>query len=353
MNIKIVHTRYPHWGKYSGINQFVKYIDPVKYKVQMQIVSDSDEDFPIQNKVIRDRIRQLVQKKPMSWYKLSDLTAEFKLFRQCWLNKLDIIHYLDGEHSAKFLPSLMRKLNKRRPKFIATYHQCPEELDSLIIKDVITCLDCITVVSPEQIAFFKEFVASDKIRVILHGIDIDYFKIGNIPKEDGKFKCITVGHWLRDFKTICKVANMLKDNASIEFHIVSSHASEVENLANVIIHRNISDTELLKLYQQSHILFLPLIKTTANNALLEGIACGLPIVTGSLPSVRAYLPGNEGIFIKKNDPQQFADAILYLFHNTDERRKMSREARKRAEEFDWRKITPQYEAIYSELIYNQ
>jgi len=350
MYIRIIRTRYPHWGIYSGINQFVKYIDRNKYNIDMRVVSDSDDDFPIQNTAVRDWLRRLVQKRGMQWYKLSDLAAEIKVFQNFLLEKVDIIHYLDGEHTAQYSPWLCKLPRKIRPKMVATYHQPPELLDSLIIKDVIRRLDYITVVSPDQVSYFKEFVTPHKIQVVLHGIDTNYFKPGNALKDKNKFKCITVGHWLRDFKTVREVAEKLVAYKDIEFHIVSSQATEVENLKNVTIYRGVDDDRLLKLYQQSDILFLPLIQSTANNAILEGIACGLPVVSTYLPSVKAYLPGNEAVLIKDNNPQQFVDAILHLVHNTEDRDEMAQAARKRAEELDWRNITPQYEAIYSKLI---
>lgn len=352
LNIHLIRTRYPHWGKYSGINQFLKYIDRNVYNIEVHLVSDSDADFPIQNRIVRNWLRNLVQRQGMQWYKLSDLIAEIKAFRQYWCNKADVIHYLDGEHSAQFLPRFGKIPCKVRPKIVATYHQPPQMLDTLIIKDIISRFDCITVVSPEQVSYLSEFVTPDKIQLILHGIDIDHFMPANTPKEDGKFRCITVGHFLRDFNAVRKVAKRLSSYRNIEFHIVSSHATELKDLQNVTIHSAIDDDLLLKLYQQSDILFLPLLQSTANNALLEGIACGLPVVSTCLPSVKAYLTGKESLLIKDNDPEQLADAILRLVHNPEDRKNMSLEARKRAEELDWRNIAPQYEAVYSKVTSN-
>jgi glycosyltransferase involved in cell wall biosynthesis len=349
INVQVVRTRYPHWGAYSGINQFLKYIDQDAYRVDVRLVPDSDDDFPIQSKTVRDWLRDAVQKRGMEWYKLSDLVAEMKAFGECWCKRIHIIHYLDGEHSAQFLPRVPTQLGKVRPKMVATYHQPPEALDSLVDKDVIARLDCVTVVSPEQVSYFRELVAPDKIRLILHGIDVDYFRPGNTLKGEGKFKCITVGHYLRDFKAVREVAEGLSNHRDIEFQIVSSQATELQDLPNVTVYSGIDDADLLCLYQQSDVLFLPLVQSTANNSLLEGIACGLPVVSTCLPSVKAYLPGKEAILVKDNEPRQLTEAILYLLHDPSDRRNMGREARKRAEELDWRNIAPHYEAIYSEL----
>jgi glycosyltransferase involved in cell wall biosynthesis len=358
INIHLIRTCYRHWGAYSGINQFLKHIDQDNYNVEIRLVSDSDEDFSVQNRAVRDWLRDAVQKHGMQWYKLSDLAAEIEVFLQCLYRKIDIIHYLDGEHSAQFLPRLPKQLGKVRPKMVATYHQSAEMLDSLIIKDVIARLDCVTVVSPEQVSYFRQFVAPGKIRLILHGIDTDYFRPGSKPKEKGSFKCMTVGYWLRDFKAVRQVAERLAPYKEIEFHVVVSkltgpRLTGLEDLANVTLYRDhVDDARLLEQYQQSDILFLPLVQSTANNSLLEGIACGLPVVSTCLPSVKVYLPGKEAILIKDNDPRQLADAILHLVRNPGVRQKMGREARKRAEELDWRKIAPRFEAIYSKLARN-
>jgi glycosyltransferase involved in cell wall biosynthesis len=154
---------------------------------------------------------------------------------------------------------------------------------------------------------------------------------------------------LRDFDTVREVARRLKGYKNIEFHIVSSQASILEGLENVTVYNGIEDEKLLELYQHSHVLLLPLIGCTANNALLEGIACGLPVVSSLLPSVKAYLPGQEAELIEGNDPEEFVEALLLLFKNSEKRKQMGQLARKRAEDLDWRKIALQYEAIYSEF----
>lgn len=349
MRVKIVRTLYPHWGTYSGINQFVKYIDPIKYHIDMQVVSDSDEDFPIQNEAVKAFLRNLIQKKPMPWYKLSDLTAEIRTLVQCWLKSIDIIHFLDGEHAPKFLPVIIRHLCRRRPKVVATYHQPPEVLESLVDKEVLSMLDGITVVSPEQVSFFKSIVPNSRIYTILHGINTNYFRPGNRLREENKLRCITVGHYLRDFNALRIVAEEFSNYKEIEFHVVSSEGSELNNLRNVTFYSGIDDSKLLELYQKSDVLFLPLLQCTANNAILEGIACGLPVLTTSLPSVKEYLTGGEAIMIKDNSPEKFVQAILQLYQDREKRKDMARKARGRAKELDWRKIAPQYEALYLKL----
>ena len=349
MRILVLRTLYPHWGGHSGFNQFLRYLDPKEYEVEVWDVPDNDEAFPLQNKRLRKELLNLVQKKGMPWYKLSDLTAEMKALRKCWREKIDIVHFLDGEHSAQFLPKILKWLPGKRPKVMVTYHQPHDLLPSLTRDEVIRQLDFITVVSPEQMPYFLSVVGPQRVRSILHGIDIDYFRPET--KQDSKyFRCITVGHYLRDFNVFKEVADRLKSHREIEFHLVSSRVSGLEKGENIILHRNIDDDQLLSLYKRSDVLFLPLLNSTANNSLLEGIACGLPVVSTRLNSVKSYLSGEEGVLVEDSNPEGFSQAILFLLNNPIQRAAMGREARKRAKELDWRNIAPQYGVVYSHLM---
>jgi len=357
MNIIIIQTDYPHWGNHTGINQLVKYLDRTKFNIEVYKVPDSDQDFPIQNRYIRYILRTYVQKNTVQWngiqwYKLSDLATEIKVLANCIFKKIDIIHFLDAEHTAQFLPKILKILHKTTPKIIGTYHHHPDILNINVFRDLIPRFDLITVVSEEQTPFFEQFTERNKIHFIPHGVDTDFFRPGNIPREKDKLRCLTVGHWHRDFKAIKNVAQCLVENKNIEFHIVASSQigpKEIglESLPNVTIYGTIiDDTGLLHLFQQADILFLPLYRATANNTILEAIACGIPVLSTLLPSVRAYLPGKEAILIKDNEPKLFVDAILNLLHNKENLRIMSNEARRRAEELDWLKVKAKYEEIY-------
>ena len=170
--------------------------------------------------------------------------------------------------------------------------------------------------------------------VILHGIDTGFFRPGEERVEGDVFRCVTAGHYLRDFDAIRGVAERLADQA-IEFHVVTGGETGLEGLPNVRRHRDVDDGLLLALYQQADALLLPVHQSTANNALLEGIACGLPVISTSLPSIEAYVSGNEAILVDRNDPDMLAQAVLYLRSDREAAREMGRRARQRAEELSW------------------
>jgi glycosyltransferase involved in cell wall biosynthesis len=339
--VHVIRTGYPHWGRHSGIHQFLRYLDPERFRIEERVATDGDDDFPVRSPAFRRGLRNLIND-GMPWYKLSDLDAEMRALARCWRGRIDVVHFLDGEHSARFLPGL----RPRRAGVVATFHQPPDLLGGLLSERALRRLDRVTVVSPDQAGWFAERLGPDRVAVVLHGIDTDFFRPAAGELERGVFRCITVGHYLRDFAAIRGVADRLAGEA-VEFHVVTDRETGLEDLPNVRRHRKVDDERLLALYQKADALLLPVHSSTANNALLEGIACGLPVISTRLASIAAYVPGGEAILVAGNDPDELADAVLHLKQETGAVREMGRQARLRAEELSWRNLAPRYAEIYA------
>ena len=345
--LHVIRTRYPHWGNHSGIHQFLRHLDSDRFQIDERLATDGDDDFPLRSPAVRRGVRgliDLIHGNGMPWYKLSDLDAEMRALGRCWRGRIDLVHYLDGEHSARYLPGL----RPRRAGVVATFHQPPEMLDDLLSENVLRGIDRVTVVSPVQADWFAQRIGPDRVSVILHGIDTNFFRPGTKKSDRKVFRCITVGHYLRDFAAIREVAERLADRP-IEFHVITARDTGLEDLPRVRRHRDVDDDRLLALYQQADALLLPVHRSTANNALLEGIACGLPVISTRLPSIAAYVPGGEAILIDKNDPDALAEAVLHLQADRETAREMGRLARLRAEELSWPNLAPRYAEVYSEV----
>ena len=102
------------------------------------------------------------------------------------------------------------------------------------------------------------------------------------------------------------------------------------------------------LYRGADILFLPLLQSTANNALLEGLASGLAVVATDLEAVRAYVPNGEAL-LSENRSDSFVHAIQGLQRDPGLRQQMKRKARARAEQLAWPRLVRRYEALYSRV----
>lgn len=346
LRIRFVHTRYPHWGGHSGYIQFVRHLDCERYRTVLHSTPDSDEGLPVWMKLVRPWLKRFIQRGRMPWYKLSDLNAELMAFAHCLSGRHDIVHFLDGEHSGQFLPFLLRLAGLSNVRTVATFHQPPGVANELLNSKLLHRFDQVVLVSPSQLSYFRQHVAEDRLHIILHGVDTEFFHPAPIPNRTSAIRCITVGHWLRDWDVFRAVAGAM---SATKFDVVSGGNMVFDGLPNVRTHNAVEDAALAWLYRAADVLFLPLIDSTANNGLLEGIASGLPVVASNLDAVRAYLPGGEGVLVSGNRPQGFIDALTWLAGDADARVKMGQRARARAESLAWPHQIRQYDILYQEV----
>ncbi len=342
-------TRYGHWAQHSGIAQYIRHLDPKRFRADCRYASDSDADLPLPGEDRRRRLREKVQSNGMAWYKLSDLAGEMRAFAASAVGRADIVHFLDAEHGGQFLPQWFDRFPVRRAKLAVSYHQPPELLPELVNGEVAARFDRVVVVSPTQRAYFEQFMPAEKVVTILHGIDTDFYKPAS-STPDGIFRCVSAGHWLRDWPMVRAVAERLTSQPNVEFHIVTNRETGLEHLSNVRFHRNVPDEELRKVYQSGDVLLLPLTGSTANNSLLEGMACGLPVVSTNLSSVRTYVGKDAALLKESADVEGFVDAVGTLRADRALREQLAQGARARAEELSWQRITREYEALYEDML---
>ncbi len=350
IRVRAFYTRYPHWGAYSGFRQMCRYLSPAAVDISLQPVSDTDEDWPLPKNPLNRPLRRYVNRRGMAWYKLSDLAAEIAVTPAAMTNAVDIIHFLDGEHTGQYLPAWIKRWRRSRVKTVGTFHQPPELLPGLVNPNIVRSLDRVTLVSPSQVSYFRAFLPAERIQTILHGIDVEFFRPAESRKPDGIFRCITVGHWMRDWRAIRAVAEAVRPRRHLEFHTVTNRATGLEGLPNVHRHENVDDESLRGLYQQADVLFLPLENATANNSLLEGIACGLPVVSTRIESVLAYVDETAADLVAGNEPEALAAAICRLDDDPDRRARMAAAARARAEALAWSRIAAEWEDLYASML---
>jgi glycosyltransferase involved in cell wall biosynthesis len=262
------------------------------------------------------------------------------------------VHFLEGEQARLFLLRFVRRAHLSRVKIVVTFHHPPEILrERGVSGDLLRWVDRIVLVSPTQLPFFLPHVPEDRIDVILHGVDIEFFSPLISGKEARDFRCVTVGHWLREWNVLRQVASALPE---VIFDVVpAGRQIDFGGLANVHLHRSIDDSSLAEVYRSADVLLLPLIDATANNALLEGMASGLPVVVTDLPAIRAYLPDCGGVFVPNNSVDGFIAALQSLQRDTRLRHVLGRSARARAEELAWPRIAREYETLYRTVLTRQ
>ena len=86
--------------------------------------------------------------------------------------------------------------------------------------------------------------------------------------------------------------------------------------------------------------------------LLEASASGIPMVVSDLDTFKCIIEeGYNGLFTKRGDEKNLADAIVYLLENEDIKQKMGKNGRRKVEDYSWEKIAEETERVY-EMVTN-
>jgi glycosyltransferase involved in cell wall biosynthesis len=90
-------------------------------------------------------------------------------------------------------------------------------------------------------------------------------------------------------------------------------------------------------------------QATANNVVLEALACGLPIVTERVGGIPEYVTAESAALVARGDDAALADAVRQLALSPAQCRTMGKAARARAEELSWPKVAARMTDIYRTL----
>lgn len=194
------------------------------------------------------------------------------MYKEC------VIHFAYPENTVRY----SRFLKSLGAKVVFTLHQPSSFYDKPLIRErFISIPNQLIVLSDAE---REKLVSANKcvpIVYIPHGIDVSFFK------SDGRIRgrqVLLVGNWLRDFSFASKVFARLEEvDPTIRAIVVSSQKNSVNfaNNANVTFLSGLSDDDLVKCYNDAAVLYLPLTKYVANNAVLEAAACGCSVVISS------------------------------------------------------------------------
>jgi glycosyltransferase involved in cell wall biosynthesis len=248
-------------------------------------------------------------------------------------------------------------------KRLITFHQpiAQQKLFSYYTKNIHST-DSIVVVSTEPISYLQQF--TNDITYIPHGVETNYFTPDASVEKSKIFQCITCGAHLRDYETLRKIVQLSHQrNLPIQFVIVYPERAlafnphlynlftDLQRYKTVNLKISISDTELLQLYRTSHVGLMPLFDSTANNALLEMAACGLPIINTNLIGTRDYLDESFTQFVEHNNVNTIVNLLeeqlnsILKFSNPSELATNHMKTN-----FDFKVIAEQFDNFYTQKL---
>jgi glycosyltransferase involved in cell wall biosynthesis len=310
----------------------------------------------------------------------------FDLVRPSVIKKSDIVHILSCLKSCGCIGAFLAKgLGK---PLVAHFHQLPDRH----FKDI-KCVKYVILNTIESTVMRKMLEASDVVisvsryskRVLLNtygvgskvippGVDEIFFKhemnswylrhfLKKYRLRDDDIKILFVGqliprkgveYLIRAFK---KVKESVKDSSlvivgdGVDKRRLMSLANML-NLRDVYFLGRIPKNDLVYAYLSSNIFVLPTLEEGLGIALLEAMACGLPVVASKTSGVLdAVIDGETGILVPPRNVKALADAIIRLLSCEELRKKLSETAKEYAKaSFNWRSIAQRIVDLYLSLL---
>jgi glycosyltransferase involved in cell wall biosynthesis len=256
-----------------------------------------------------------------------------------------LVHFLWCDRDLAFLD--LRA--SRGLRLIGTFHQCPDDLPQVIRRpSTMRHFAAILLMSETQRAYFLQHrVPSERLHVVRHGVDVDHFMPASLDAPE-EFMVLAVGGTRRDYAQMRAVAECFEDQSRIRFVFVGPEdkGHHFAGLGNVSYRIRVSDAELLELSRRaSCFLHLPE-NATANNALLEAMACGAPVVSQRVGGVPEYVTDECAMLSAAGDVVGTVKAIRDLVGSPSRQQEMRCAARAHALKHDWRIVAKETAEIY-------
>lgn len=250
------------------------------------------------------------------------LRAELGALPTLALGRRKLCHFIYGEDTFFFTPLWQRGGNRS----IATFHYPPQRLALRVNAGSLKSLHAALMVGENQREFLQQLLPAERVHYCPHPVDADFF----CPRPesplvdadaDGTSRLLCSGATLRDMATLCQVFRALRAaHPGLQLDIVGANDEQValmQSQPGVTIHRNVSDEGLRDLYRRADVGVLPLYDATANNALLELMACGRPVVATRVGGLPAYAERSAVHLTPPGDLDGMADAVLRLLRDPE------------------------------------
>ena len=144
---------------------------------------------------------------------------------------------------------------------------------------------------------------------------------------------------MRDWVVIHRTIDEInRRRLNVEFHVVTAGQlfPYLTGCDNLVLHSHVSEAELVGLYRSADVLFLPVTNATANNSILEALACGTPVISTLVGGIPDYVSKECGWLLPVGDVSAHVNLIASLADDRELARSRREAARTQALKFDCR-----------------
>jgi glycosyltransferase involved in cell wall biosynthesis len=204
-------------------------------------------------------------------------------------------------------------------------------------------------------------VPSDRVRVILNGVDLQEFSPGKSNRiKWGLPEDVTLALFVGDILTSRKnLDSVLKALVNVpNLHLAVAGTTEGSPFPQLAADLNLSQRvhflgfrrDISEIMKASDFFVFPSRYEACTLVLLEAIASGLPVITANTAGGAEIITSDCGIVLPDSeDIQALAEALTKIASDRNLRIQMGESARAIAERYSWTSIAQKYVEIFEEL----
>lgn len=215
---------------------------------------------------------------------------------------------------------------------------------------------CVSTKNKEE-SIEKGLTVPEKCRVIPNAINPSVFKKMDklecrrkLGFDSDIFISITVGAFIERKGTL-RVSSAIDKIPDDVYSIFIGNGPDVPNCKNILFCGRIDNKDLPLYLNAADVFVLPTLHEGCCNAIIEAMACGLPVISSNLSFNWDILDKTNSILIDPNDVDAIANAIKLLKDNIQMRDSLSNGALKTAAEHTLYKRAVKIENFINDIIY--
>jgi glycosyltransferase involved in cell wall biosynthesis len=343
MRIRLIYNHIAHHAKYSGYDIMAQYTMGEAYR--------TGRVFRFAQKRVSWKRLEKYKAYHTPWYGGDQMRRELEIITHSMLPRRTLYHFYYAENDLRISSRFRYRWNNR---IVGSFHQPPEFLDKHVEdKDYIRRADAAVVVAASQVDYMATHLPRERIFVVPHGVHVQYWSPDPSVAKDEVPSFVFVGWWLRDLdmaKATIKACANRKVRARFRIVTAKENHQHLADLPNTELLAGIPDDELLLAYRRASGLFLPLKMSTANNAILEAMSCGTPVISTRTGGIPEYVDDRSGILVDSGDIDGAVAAITALAQDKSLVARLGAGARERALAFAWERVGETMNAAYRKIL---
>ncbi len=244
--------------------------------------------------------------------------------------------------------------------FDALYRNLMLPIYTRIESNLVKSCEKLTVVSNSLRKEFENHynIAAD---VVYNAVDTELFNLNPQSRRNSVILFVgklCVGKGILDLLKIAELLN--KSHPGTRLYIIGkgplkNHIEKsVRNkrLTNISMLNSIEHSELIKYYHIAQIFVLPTYYEGLPNAVLEAMACELPVIASNVSGIPEQIEDNvTGFMVPPGDVQCFYKKIVELLDSPDKRTTLGKNARKKVlENFTWNLVAKRIADNYQQIL---